>query len=474
MSRPAPFRARLRSHPAAGDDWHDNRAGAVKSAQAKEDMFPMWDVIVIGAGAAGLLAAIRAAEAGRRALVLEKNLRPGVKILMSGGTRCNLTHATDERGIVAAFGSQGPFLHSALATLGPDQLVELFHREGVSTKVEPGGKVFPESNRAADVVAALSRRLARSGAHVSLGEPVRSLTPGAECIEAVTSRQAILGRNVIVTTGGQSYPGCGTTGDAYDWARQLGHTVVAPRPALTPVLAAVPWVEELSGVTVSDARVSVVPATRASASSSEQSAARRKADRSTPATARGSLLFTHFGLSGPAVLDVSRAVSGAADPQSLALCCDFLPAESEDEFIRWLDAQCAAGGGRQIDTVVAERLPRRLSQTLLALVAVPAERRAAEVSRADRRRLGEAVKRCLIPVRGVMGFRKAEVTAGGVDLREVDSRTMQSKLVPGLFFAGEVLDLDGPIGGYNFQAAFSTGWLAGSSACRSEPSGTRC
>jgi len=424
-----------------------------------------WDVVVVGAGAAGLLAAIRAGERGRRTLVLERNTRAGVKILISGGTRCNLTHATDAAGIIAAFGRQGRFLHSALAALNPDGVVQLVQAEGVATKIEPGGKIFPASDRAADVLNALLRRLGRSGAELSLSEPVLRVAPAADGWRLTTSRRELASRAVILTSGGMSYPGCGTRGDGYAWAAELGHRIVTPRPALTPVLTAAEWVRPLSGVTIPDVAVQVCESA-ASAGVSPAESRRRKPpnSRAALASARGSFLFTHFGLSGPAVLDVSRAVSGVPDPQTLELRCDFWPGESADALGRWLDERCRTAGGRQLDSFLAQRWPRRLLQTLADLAGVDTAQRAAETPKRTRQRWIEAIQGTRVPVRGVMGFRKAEVTAGGVSLDEVDSRTMQSKLAPGLYFAGEVLDLDGPIGGYNFQAAFSTGWLAGGHA----------
>src|SRR5215469_11477415 len=260
-----------------------------------------WDVVVIGAGAAGLLAAIHAAERGRRTLLLEKNKKPGVKILMSGGTRCNLTHATDNRGIVEAFGPPGRFLHSALAALSVQDTIELFESEGVATKVEETGKVFPISNKALDVLDALLRRLRRSGASLALEEALLDLQPSSPGFVLTTPQRVVRAAAVILTTGGQSYPGCGTTGDGYGMVARLGHTIVPPRPALVPVTVAVPWVAELRGVTLPDVAVRVVEQDR------------------TLTSRRGSLLFAHFGLSGPVILDVSRAVSGHARPRELVL-----------------------------------------------------------------------------------------------------------------------------------------------------------
>jgi predicted Rossmann fold flavoprotein len=401
---------------------------------------------VLGAGAAGLLAATRAAEAGRRTLLLEKNRKPGVKILMSGGTRCNLTHATDNRGIVEAFGPPGRFLHSALAALSVEDTVALFEAEGVATKVEETGKIFPVSNRAVDVLEALLARLRRSGAALALAEPVRDLRATDAGLAVTTTHRVVTGARVILTTGGRSYPGSGTTGDGYAFAAGFGHTIVPPRPALVPITVAAPWVAGLRGVTLPDVAVRVLDGDRALA------------------TRRGSLLFAHFGLSGPVVLDVSRAVSGHPRPETLVLELDLLPSGKEADLDERLRTEAVASGKKQLAGILPEELPRRLGEVLLTLAGMPADRRAAGLSRADRGRLVQSVKRLRLPVTGTLGFGKAEVTAGGVALDEVDSRSLRSKREPRLFLAGEVLDLDGPIGGYNFQAAWSTGWLAGARA----------
>jgi predicted Rossmann fold flavoprotein len=402
-----------------------------------------WDVVVVGAGAAGLMAAIAAAEAGARVLLLEKNKRPGVKILMSGGTRCNITHACDDRGIVEAYGPPGRFLHSALAAFGVEDAIAFFEAEGVATKVEEGGKVFPLSNRAADVLAALLARLERSGATLGVEEAVQGIEPG---FLVQTARRELQARRVIVTTGGLSYPGSGTTGDGYAWAQRFGHGLVPTRPALVPITTSALWVPGLRGLSVADTEARIIDG--------EKVLARR----------RGALLFAHFGLSGPVALDVSRAVASHPTPASLALEADLLPGKTLADLEGWLRQEASASGKKQVSVLLSQWLPRRLGDAVMALAGVPQERRAASLEREERARLASTCKRLRIPVTGTMGYGRAEVTAGGIPLDEVDSRTMESRKQPGLYLAGEVLDLDGPIGGYNFQAAWSTGWLAGTKA----------
>ena len=414
-----------------------------------------YEVIVIGAGAAGVVAAAEAASRGRRTLLLEKNRRPGVKILMSGGTRCNLTHATDKWGIIRAYGEQGNFLHSALAALAPADLVALIEQEGVPTKVEETGKIFPVSNRATDVLDALLRRLERSGAELALAEAVTDIERHEGQFLAITPGRQIRAEKVVITVGGQSYPGSGTTGDGYGWAAALGHTIIPPLPALVPLTTSEPWVHGLSGVTVPDVSLLLHP--------QAESPAGGCGLRSKPQQRRGSMLFTHFGLSGPVVLDISRHVTALPDPFSAKLLVDFLPDQKSEPLDQELRKAAAADGKRQMAGVLSTRLPRRLVEALFTRAGLPLEIRGAEFSKLGRAALVRALKETAIPLSGTRGFAKAEVTAGGVSLDEIDSRTMESKIVPGLYFAGEILDLDGPIGGYNFQAAFSTGVLAGRS-----------
>ena len=377
-----------------------------------------WDVIVVGAGAAGLLAAARAAELGRRALLLEKNPRPGVKILMSGGTRCNLTHQATAREIVEAFGRPGKFLHSALAELAPQGVVDLIEAEGVATKVEAHGKIFPASDRAADVLHALLRIAERSGVQWALNEPARRLSRSPDGrFRITTSRRTLEAERLIVTTGGQSYPACGTSGDAYAWMAAWGHRLATPRPALTPIRVADAWPRSLRGVSLPDVAVRVI-----ASGESRPLAARR-----------GAVLFAHFGLSGPAVLDVSRAVSLAARPGDLKIQCNFVPAQSSESLRQDWRQAAQRDGRRTVLQHLSLLVPRRLAEALLAICQTPSLRRLAEWSQSEQSAMQEAMQACQLSVTGVLGFSKAEVTAGGVDLKDVDSRTMESRQVAGLY-----------------------------------------
>lgn len=426
-----------------------------------------YEVLIAGAGAAGLLAAIRAAERGKRTLLLEKNTKTGVKILMSGGTRCNLTQNTDARGIIAAYGDQGRFLHSALARLDPPGLVKLFHAEGVLTKVEETNKIFPVSDSAVDVRDALLHRLERTTAELALREPLQSIEREGEGFVVTTPLRRATCERLILTVGGKSYPGCGTRGDGYAWAEQFGHTIVPPRPALVPLTTHERWVHDLSGLTLPDVQVSIVVSSRAPADLKIGPEALRnvrgRKKHAPLALDRGSLLFTHVGLSGPVVLNVSRAMSGHPQPSAFDVELDFLPDLKLEALDQDLQQATAADGKRTVVNLAARYVPRRLIEALLARLDINPELKSAELGKTPRRALAEALKQTRVPLAGTLGFAKAEVTAGGVALDEVDSHTMQSKLVPNLYFAGEILDLDGPIGGYNFQAAFSTGFLAGES-----------
>jgi predicted Rossmann fold flavoprotein len=436
------------------------------------------DVVVLGGGAAGLVAAARAAECGARVLLCEKNRRPGVKILMSGGTRCNITNARglrrlevvsgsidpayDQgqsrgiRSIQQAFGDKGNFLAPSLRRFDVDATVRMFEEAGVATKIEGNGKIFPVSDRATDVLEALSRRLERSGAvfrplSPALGVERLDTEPGqGSAFTVKLADSSVTARRVIVAIGGASYPGCGTTGDGYAIARRFGHTIVEPRPALVPLRVKADWVPGLKGLSLPDVVASVYSARN------ELLAQRREA-----------ILFAHFGLSGPAILDVSRAAALHGDSEPLEMRLDLLPALPREELDRGLQTS-SRQGRRALISLLPPELPRRLTECILKVAAIAENRMGPDLSRDERQRLLTNLKGLALPITGTLGFEKAEVTAGGVAHDEVDPKTLESRLVAGLYFAGEILELDGLIGGYNFQAAWSTGWLAGETAATRE------
>lgn len=422
----------------------------------------MYDLLIIGGGAAGLMAAARAAETGKRTLLLEKNKQTGVKILMSGGTRCNITHATDQAGIAAAFATfdkkQAQFLRSALAALPPERVIEIVEAEGVATKVEDTGKIFPVSNKAIHVRDALQKHAVDHGVELRLNFSVDDVQKDTDGFVVRSGDDVVRGKRLLLTSGGQSYPGCGTTGEGYEWARQFGHRIVNPVPALTPLTTDETWIHDLKGITVPDASISIVR-------NDPSRAAGDYGLKQFLDTRRSSLLFTHFGFSGPSSLDISRVITRDDDCKDMSVICDFLPQIGFEPFLAEFTSTLKAAGSKQLSKIVPQFVPRRLAEAIIVRAGIELEQRAAEMSKKQIRSLVVQLKACLVPLSGTLGFKKAEVTAGGVHLSEVDSKTMQSKLVEGLFFAGEILDIDGPIGGFNFQAAFSTGWLAGQFVC---------
>lgn len=408
-------------------------------------------IIVIGAGAAGMIAAAEAARRSADVLLLEKNNKTGVKILMSGGTRCNLTQDTDARGIAQAFGHARRFLQPSVGGFPPRDVVEMFHRLNVETKVESTGKIFPVSDRAVHVRDALHAQAIASGAKIVTGTAVEKMSRQANGWLITAGGETIAADRVIVTAGGKSWPGCGTTGDAYGWLEQLGHTIIRPRPALVPLLGGYDWTRELSGITLADCTASVYQATNGT-----------KANKKPLLQRRSSWLFTHFGFSGPAAMDISGVITAAKSFADVALSIDLLPTVDKATLQQELGNRQGQSGRRKLSAVLGQWLPRRLTDALIELSGHDGS--LSELSKQRSLTMIDQIKRLELPVTGTKGFAKAEVTAGGVSLSEVDPRTMASRKAEGLYIAGEVLDVDGWIGGYNFQAAFSTGRAAGIAA----------
>ncbi|HUT34043.1 MAG TPA: NAD(P)/FAD-dependent oxidoreductase [Planctomycetota bacterium] len=400
------------------------------------------DITIVGAGPAGLMAAVAAAEAGARVVVCEQMARPGVKLLATGGGRCNLTNTADAATVMARFGRQGRFMAPALAAMDGPRLRAFLAGLGVPTHAPDGFHVFPQSSSARSVLDALLGRAEALGVRLLTGAEVTGMS--REGIE--TSRGAIPCSRVVIATGGKGYPALGATGTGYRLAEQAGHSIVPPVPALVPLVTAERWVKRVAGVTLPEAEVWV------------DLAKQRRT------TSVGPLLFTHRGLSGPAVLDLSGDVAGLlADGSPVPLRVNLAPGTPSATWLARFDAWHRAHGKRLVRTLLAAHLPASLAAEVCRLAGC-AEARASGATSAQRLALASLISALSFGITATEGFGQAVVTRGGVALKEVDPRTLQSRLRRGLFFAGEVLDLDGPCGGYNLQWAFASGALAGRSA----------
>ncbi len=399
------------------------------------------DVLVVGAGPAGLFAARVAAERVRRVVLLEKNQRPGLKVLISGGGRCNLTTTRVGADLEAQYGTRrGRFLRHALRAFPPQALIDWFTGEGVALHVEDLEKVFPDSQRAGDVLAALVRSATRAGVVLRTSCPMLQVTRNAGGFAVTTPTGVITTPRLVLCSGGLSYPKTGATGDGYAVCAAMGHTIVKPVPALAPLALNVAWVHALQGL-VLDAAILTLRG--------PQGEVLVRRQRPT--------LFTHKGLSGPAPMDVSGSVEEVGGGCVLEI--DLAPDVSDDDLDAALRAAAVRDGRAHAASALPPHLQERLRRALVQQAA--ADGPLSSLSRQARRRLVACVKRLTLPVDRSLGFSHAEVTRGGVALDAIDARTMQSKLVPGLFVCGELLDVDGPIGGFNFQAAFATARLAG-------------
>jgi len=412
------------------------------------------ELVVVGAGAAGLWAAWVAALRGAEVLLLEKTPRTGTKILASGGTRCNLTTTLDAERAGRWFGPAGErFLRPALRALTPQAVVERFEALGVPCVEAPLEKVFPASDRARDVRDALEKAARDAGVEIRCDHPVEGVAANDEGYELkLQPHEPLIARRLLLCPGGQSYPGSGTTGQGYEWLRELDLELVEPAPALAPLTSPASWVRELTGIAVAEAEVRLVDAE-----------GRERMRRRRP------LLFTHEGFSGPAAMDVSKHVARAraeGDSQPFELVVDLCADLERDELRRSLVEAAGQSGSPRIARALEGRFPRRLVEAVCRQAGLRPNPPVREVGKAERHTLVETLKGLRAPIDGTAGFDKAEVTSGGLALRELNPRTLELNRYPGLYVFGELLDLDGPIGGFNFLAAFATAELAALHATR--------
>jgi predicted Rossmann fold flavoprotein len=410
------------------------------------------NVIVIGGGPAGMMAAGQAAAAGASVTLLERNDRLGKKLAITGKGRGNVTNDADIEEIVAQFPGNGTFLYGAFYRFTNDDVRTFFKDLGVPTVVERGGRVFPESQRASDLVDAMERFLVKTGVRIQKGRRVsKILTADGRVTGVAFGQEKLTADAVILATGGASYPATGSTGDGYRLAEQLAHTIVKPRPALVPLETEEKWVRELTGLALKNVEARVL------------------VDGQTVAEEFGEMLFTHYGLSGPIILTVSREAANALTrgkkPQiELNLKPALTPEQLDARLLRDFEKLSRKQFKNSLDGL----LPQKLIEPVIALAGIAPELPVNQVTKQQRQQLAEVLTKLTLTVSGMRPLSEAIVTAGGVSVKEIDPTTMESKLTFGLYFAGEVIDIDGNTGGYNLQAAFSTGFVAGFSAAQKE------
>jgi hypothetical protein len=401
-------------------------------------------IVVIGAGAAGLFAALTAARRGRAVLALEKMHRPALKLGITGKGRCNLTNLCTVDEFVAGVPGNGRFLRPALYAFTPQDAVESFAEIGVETKVERGRRVFPVSDDAPLVARCLINATRAAGTRIRLKAPVTEIlvVQGRAAGVRLASGEELHASAVILATGGASYPATGSTGDGYRLACQCGHTVTDVRASLVPLETQEDWPRECQGLTLKNIELQAWSGSR-------------------PVYRElGEMLCTHFGVSGPLVLTASRHLAGVASPR---LTLDLKPGLSPEQLDARLLRDLSAGGNQHLGTMMGALLPRRLIQVVLDLADVHPGLPCHSITKTQRRRLGESLKCLDLHVTKSRPIAEAVVTAGGVSTREINPGTIESRLVPRLFFAGEVVDVDGYTGGFNLHIAWATGRLAGMS-----------
>lgn len=410
-------------------------------------------VAVIGGGAAGLMAAYHAAHCGARVLLFERNTNLGRKILISGKGRCNLTNIKSIEDFIENIPGNGKFLYGALTRFSNTDLINFFEKMGLKTKVERGGRVFPVTDRSFDVVKTLEKAVLDAGVSINYKSRVRELIIDKGSIKGLKlfdTEKIFDCDSVIVATGGLSYPSTGSSGDGYTLARQAGHTVTPLMPSLVPLITSEEWVKQLKGLTLKNVEITFYLKQKRVASKF------------------GEMIFTHFGVSGPVVLTLSRdMVEHLGEPDPLQLSINLKPALKPVEIEARLDRDFKLYERKLFKNALNDLLPKKMIPVFITLCGIDPEKPTNQITRKERQKIIAMLTDLRVTITGCRS-KEAIVTRGGVSVKEINPRTMESKILKGLFFAGEVIDIDGLTGGYNLQAAFSTGYLAGISAAIAE------
>jgi len=411
-----------------------------------------YDVAVIGAGPAGMMAAIAAAESGASVVLIEKNAIGGKKLLLTGGGRCNLTNAEfNLRSLVANYGANGSFLYHGFSEFGPQDVIVFFNGLGVETVAENKKRVFPKKGQAQEVLDALMKHMGSLGIEMMFESPVTGFEKKGNLAGPVVlgSGQTISAKNYVIATGGKSHPATGSAGDGYGWARGLGHEISAPLPGLVPIRTNEDWAKKLSGASLADPEIKVL-----------------QGDKKI-LTVLGEVLFTHFGLSGPAILNISAEIGKLMEKGDVSVSINLFPEKSRDQAEKMILEIFSKNPNRVLKNCLWDIMPQGLALAVSELAGVVPEKTANNITKEERRRLAGIVCDMRLTVAGLLDIEAGMVTNGGVSLKGVDDKTMRSKIMSNLFFAGEIIDVHGRTGGFNLQQCWSTGHLAGTSAARS-------
>ena len=409
----------------------------------------MSNVIVVGGGAAGMMAAIFAARNGQNVTLLEKNEKLGKKIFITGKGRCNITNASEIEDLFSAVISNPKFLYSGFYSFTNDQVIHFFEELGVATKIERGNRVFPVSDHSSDVIAALAREMQHLKVKVQLHCEVKELLINNEReIKGVrlANGKKMTADAVVVATGGISYPSTGSTGDGYRFARNCGHKVTELFPSLVPMEVKEWYAKELQGLSLKNIEIHITDGKK------------KLYDEF------GEMLFTHYGVTGPVILSASSIVGKTLEKKELVLHIVLKPALTEEQLDKRLLREFEANHNKQFKNAIDSLLPAKLRPVIIELSGIEEEKKVHEITKEERLNLLRLIKDFHMTLTGLRGYNEAIITKGGISVKEIDPGTMESKLIKNLYFAGEVLDLDAVTGGYNLQIAWSTGYLAGISA----------
>ncbi len=413
----------------------------------EEDIF---DVAVIGGGPAGMIAAGRAAELGARTILLEKNDTLGKKLLLTGKGRCNITNAEfNLKKLVKNYGQNGKFLFHAFSMFGPEQVIDFFNQLGLEIKIERGQRVFPISDGSIDVLRSLVKYLDKSKANITYDAKVLKIKrQGSRIEKLILKKKEIIAKNYIFCTGGKSYATTGSTGDGFEWAKKLGHKIKELDPALVPIALKESWIKELQGLSLKNVEISVIQKNKKEYSKF------------------GECLFAHFGITGPIILDISKVVGKLLKKGGVDLFLDLKPALNFAKLDQRLQRDFIKYQRKLFKNSLNDLLPQKLIPVIIDLSQIDPEKKTNSITKKERQDLAKLLKGLKMTVKELLGFGIAIVTSGGISLEEIDHKTMKSKLINNLYFAGEIIDIDGPTGGFNLQNCWSTGYLAGESAAK--------